>query len=82
MDKIRYSVREAQAALGIGNSKFWNLAKAGIFQVYYDGGKGYVSHENVVQYDAECRKQLTNPQRGKPRAAPGKVGVQAPEPAA
>lgn len=80
--KIRFSSREAQAALGIGNTRFWNLVKSGRVKLYYDGGKGFVSRAELERYDAECQQITTNPQTGKPRAVEGLKGVQVKEPAA
>ena len=34
--KIRFTTSEAKAALGIGNTKFWSLIKAGELQRYFD----------------------------------------------
>lgn len=75
--KIRYSTAEAQTALGVGNTKFWELVKAGKLTVYYDGNKGYVSAENLRAYDATCRSNTTPPD-SRPRSRPGRKGVQAP----
>lgn len=80
--KIRYSTREALAALAIGNDKFWRLVKAGRIKVYYDGGRAFVSRAELERYDAECQQDTTNPVTGRPRAVAGARGVQVKEPAA
>jgi hypothetical protein len=77
MDKIRYSAREAQAALGIGNTKFWSEVKAGRIQIYYDGAKAYCSRVSLERYDAACQSNTTPPS-SRPRAKAGAKGVQAP----
>ena len=76
--KLRYSSREAMAALGIGNTKFWALVKSGRLTVYRDGSKCYVSRSELERYDAECQAASTAAPVGAARAEPGVKGVQAP----
>lgn len=59
--RIRYSTREAQTALRIGNSKFWNEVKAGRIAVYYDGNKGYCTPETLTKYDQACQANTVGP---------------------
>ena len=75
--KIRYSTSEAKSALAIGNSKFWNLVRAGKLSVYYDGNKAYVSRACLEQYDLECRANTTPPDGKRRGALPGSKGVKA-----
>lgn len=78
--KIRYTPKEAQAALGLGNTRFWALVKAGRLRLYYDGPRAFVSRAELVRYDAECQEVTTNPTTGRPRAVPGKRGIQIKDP--
>ena len=73
MEKLRYSTKEAQIALGIGLTKFWGEVRAGRLSVYYDGNKAYCTRETLVQYDAECQRNTVSPGG---RAVPGVKGLQ------
>jgi hypothetical protein len=75
--KLRYPIREAREQLGIGNTKFWRLVKAGALQVHYDGNKGYCTHATLERYVASSQANTTSPAY-KPKAKPGTKGVQAP----
>jgi hypothetical protein len=75
--KIRFTTSEAKAALGIGNTKFWSLVKAGELQRYFDGNKAYISAESLKRYDLNCRANTTPPDGKRRGAEPGSKGVKA-----
>lgn len=76
--KIRYSVREAQAALGIKSSKFWKEVRAGKLSVYYDGPRAFCTPETLKAYDLACQANKQPPATHMPRSRPGTKGVQRP----
>ena len=77
MKKLRYPVRQAREQLGVGNTKFWNLVRAKLIEVHYDGNRGYCTHETLEKYVQRARANTTPPPY-KPAAKPGTKGVQAP----
>jgi hypothetical protein len=49
-DKLVYRPREAQEALGIKNTKFWELVKAGLLETRKLGGATVVPAESLKRF--------------------------------
>lgn len=49
-DKLLYRASEAQRALGIRHSKFWELVKAGAFDVRKLGRSTFVTAESLRRF--------------------------------
>ena len=48
--KLLYRPREAQAALGVKHSKFWELMKAGTFDVRKLGRSTFITAESLRRF--------------------------------
>lgn len=77
MPKLRYPIRESREQIGVGNTKFWALVRAGRIEVHYDGNRGYCTHETLQNYVEKSKVNKTPPPY-KPVARPGTKGVQSP----
>jgi len=54
--KLLYRPYEVQAALGIGNTKFWQLVKAGLLETRKIGAATVVPAESLHSYVASLPK--------------------------
>lgn len=54
--KLLYGPTEVQHALGIGHSKFWELVKAGVFDVRKIGRRTLITAESLRRFAADLPK--------------------------
>ena len=54
LNKLRYPPREAQELLSLGSTKFWARVKEGALRLQHDGGRRFVTRDELQRYLAAC----------------------------